>query len=88
MIARGYEQVLAEVRAPLRGLTARVPVQRDQVVLAAPDIERLIERLRDVERPVDESAIEAARDVDLRRRRTLLRLGGAGNPAPARASDT
>jgi hypothetical protein len=60
MIAGGFQGALDEGRRPPRGLTARVAVQRDQVLDAAADIERLVARLRDVDRPVGDEALAQA----------------------------
>jgi hypothetical protein len=61
LIAGGLQGALDEGRRPPRGLTARVAVQRDQVLEAAADIERLVARLRDVDRPVSDEALAQAR---------------------------
>jgi len=61
MVAAGFQRALDDGRRPARGLTARVAVQRDQVLEAAGDLERLIERLRDADRPVSDEALAAAR---------------------------
>ena len=63
MLARGYEQLLADARRPPGALTARIPVRRDQVLAAAPDIERLVRLLRDPERAIDPRALDAAREL-------------------------
>jgi hypothetical protein len=60
MLATGFDRVLADARRPPRGLTPRVPVQRDQVLEAATDIERLVALLR-VDRPVSDEALAQAR---------------------------
>jgi hypothetical protein len=63
LLAQGFEAVLRDAREP-RGtwMSARVPVQREQVLDAEPDIERLIGRLRG-ERPVDEEGMRLVRDL-------------------------
>ena len=55
--------MLRDAREP-RGtwMSARVPVQREQVLDAEPDIERLIGRLRG-ERPVGEAGLQLAREL-------------------------
>jgi len=63
MLAHGFERLLADARRPPRSLTARIPVQRDQVLAAAPEIERLIDHLHDLARPIDEHVMRAARDL-------------------------
>lgn len=61
MLAQGFEAVLRDVHEPRQTwMSARVPVQRRQVLDAEPDIERLIGRLRG-ERPVREEGLQLAR---------------------------
>ena len=63
MLATGFQRVLEDARRPPRGLGARVPVERDQVVEAAADIERLVGRLRDTDRPVGDDVFADARQL-------------------------
>jgi hypothetical protein len=50
-LAAGYAQALADARTERRDeWSARVPVEREQVLAAAPDIERLIGLLSDTTR--------------------------------------
>ena len=63
MIADGFQAVLDDVRHPLRGFTARVPVEREQVLDAQEPIEHLIAHLRDDRRPVDDDAMQLARAI-------------------------
>jgi hypothetical protein len=63
MLAAALQRALDDARRPLRGLTARVGVERTQVLDAADDLERLIGRLRDTERPVSDEALAAAREL-------------------------
>jgi hypothetical protein len=63
MLATSFQRVLEDARRPPRGLDARVPVQRDQVLEAGADIERLVARLRDVDRPVADDAFADARQL-------------------------
>ena len=60
MLASAFQHVLDDARRPPRGLTARVAVQRDQVLPAAEDIEALVARLRE-DRPVIDDALAEAR---------------------------
>jgi hypothetical protein len=60
MVADAFQLVLDDARRPPRGLTARVPVRRDQVLEAAADIEALVARLRDVDRPVSDDVLAAS----------------------------
>jgi hypothetical protein len=60
MVAAGLQRVVDDARRPPRGLTARVAVQREQVLDAAPDIEALAARLRDADRPVSDDVLSAA----------------------------
>jgi hypothetical protein len=61
MLATAFQRALDDARRPPRGLTARVAVERTQVLDAADDLERLIGRLRDADRPVGDEALAAAR---------------------------
>jgi hypothetical protein len=63
MLATGFQGALDDARRPRRGLSASVPVQRDQVLDAVADIERLVARLRDADRPVSDEAFAAAREL-------------------------
>ena len=60
MVATGLRRVVEDARRPPRGLTARVAVRPDQVLAAAEDIERLVARLDDLDRPVGEDVIAQA----------------------------
>jgi hypothetical protein len=61
MVAAGWQRVLDDALQPPRGLSARVAVQRDEVLKAAADIERLIALLRDADRPVSDETLAQAR---------------------------
>jgi hypothetical protein len=63
MLAIGFQRVLDDARRPPRGLTARVSVNRDQVLDAAADIERLVARVRDDDRPVGDEPLAQAREL-------------------------
>jgi hypothetical protein len=60
MVAAGWQHVLDDARRPPRGLSPRVPVQREQVLEAADDIEALVARLRDLDRLVSDEALARA----------------------------
>jgi hypothetical protein len=60
MIAQGLETVLDAVRHPTGWYSARAPVERQQVLDAEPDIERLIGRLRGG-RPISDEGLRMAR---------------------------
>jgi hypothetical protein len=60
MLATAFQRVLDDARRPPRGLTARVAVEREQVLAAADDIEALVARLRE-DRPVGDAALAQAR---------------------------
>jgi hypothetical protein len=63
VLAQGFEAMLQDAHEPpTRFQSARIPVQRDQVLDAEPDIEQLIGRLRG-ERPVDEVGLRLAREL-------------------------
>ena len=73
MLAQGFEAVLQDAHEPpTRFQSARVPVQRDQVLDAEPDIERLVGRLRGG-RP-------------MRERRAARGAGAARRPRQSRCS--
>jgi hypothetical protein len=61
MLAAGFQRALDDGRRRPRGLTPQVAVQRDQVLDAAGDLERLVGCLRDADRPVSDEAFAAAR---------------------------
>ena len=61
LLATGFQRALDDGRRPPRGLSSRVAVERDQVLDAAADIERLVASLRDADRPVSDEALAAAR---------------------------
>jgi hypothetical protein len=61
MLACSFELALEDARRPPHALTPRVDVRRDQVLDAADEIEALVARLRDVDRPVREEALAEAR---------------------------
>jgi hypothetical protein len=63
MVAVGFQRVLDDARRPPRGLTARVAVERDQVLDAAADVELLVARLRDVGHPVAEDPLAQAGEL-------------------------
>lgn len=63
MLADGYERVLDDALRPARALTASVPVQRELVREAVPEIEALVARLRDVDRPIDRDALWEAHEL-------------------------
>ena len=63
MLATGFARLLAEAHRPSRGLSARVAVGRAQVLEAQADIEQLVARLRDQERPIDPERLEPARSL-------------------------
>jgi hypothetical protein len=60
MVAVGLQRVVDDARRPPRGLTARVAVRRDQVLDAADDIDALVARLRDLDRPVGDDVLAEA----------------------------
>jgi hypothetical protein len=62
-LAASYETALREAVDRRYLLTARVPVRREEVVAASADIEALIARLRDLDRPIDADAVRLARDL-------------------------
>jgi hypothetical protein len=59
-LAAGYELVLDDAFGPPRALSPRVPVRRDQVLLAYPEIRRLMALLRDDERPLADAVVRGA----------------------------
>ena len=59
-LAAGYATVLEDAFGPPRALGTRVPVRRDQVLLAYPEIREIIERLRDDRRPPCDAAVRDA----------------------------
>ena len=59
-LAKGYEQVLDDAFGPPIAFCARVPVRRDQVLLALPEIDHVIARLRDDEHPPPDVAVQQA----------------------------
>jgi hypothetical protein len=61
-LARAFEIVLRDAYDP-PPLCARVPVQRRQVIDAEPDIEWLIGRLRDAEKPARAEGVLLAIDL-------------------------
>jgi hypothetical protein len=63
MLATGYQRVLDEALRPQRGLSVQVAVQREQVLDAAADIERLVARLREPDRRVNEEGLTLARTL-------------------------
>ena len=52
-----------DAAAPRSPLTARVPVQRDQVLTARADLEALIERLRELDHPAKSEGMRLAREL-------------------------
>jgi hypothetical protein len=60
LLAGACQQVLDDARRPPRGPTARVTVERHQVLAAAWDIELLVARLRE-DRPVSEVGLAQLR---------------------------
>jgi hypothetical protein len=64
LLAQNFEAVLRDAREPrATWLSARVPVQRKQVLAAAEDIQRLIELLRDDDRPLRDDGLALARSL-------------------------
>jgi hypothetical protein len=62
MLAQGFEAVLEDVRQPRGWYSARIPTERQQVLDAEWDIERLIGRLRGW-RPIDDTGLRMAREL-------------------------
>jgi hypothetical protein len=62
-LARALERVLDDAYDPPGCLSARVPVERAQVFQAEPEIEILIARLRDAERPARPEGVLLALDL-------------------------
>ena len=63
-LAAGYAQALTDARTGrIDVLTARVPVQPEQVLTAAPDIELLIGLLSDETRPLPAETVLQAHDL-------------------------
>jgi hypothetical protein len=63
LLAQGFEAVLRDVHEPsARWMSARVPVEREQVLDAEPDLERLIGRLRGG-RPIGDDGLRMAREL-------------------------
>ena len=73
-IAARLDAILFELDHPPVGLTARVPLQRDQVAAARPFLANLVQELREVERPRPEGVAQA---------RLLLTDGDSPLYAPA-----
>ncbi len=59
-LATGYATVLDDAFAPPRALGTPVPVRRDQVLLAYPEIRALIARLRDDVDPPCDACVRSA----------------------------
>lgn len=78
MIADGFQAVLDDARRPPRGFTARVPVQRAQVLDAHEPIEHLIAHLRDPRRAVDDDAMQLARAILCERGSPLFAAAAPG----------
>jgi hypothetical protein len=62
-IAHAFETVLRDAHDPPGFGCARVPVDREQVLDAEAEIERLIERLRDKQRPPRAEGVLLALDL-------------------------
>jgi hypothetical protein len=62
-LARAFENVLRDAYDPPGCLCARVPVEREQVLAAEPEIELLIARLCDAEHPARAEGVLLALDV-------------------------
>jgi len=73
-IAARLDAILFELDHPPAGLTARVPLQREQIAAARPFLANLAQELRDVERPRPEGVAQA---------RLLLTDGDSPLYAPA-----
>jgi hypothetical protein len=59
-LAAGYATVLDDAFGPRRALGTPVPVRRDQVLLAYPEIRALIARLRDDADPPGDACVSSA----------------------------
>jgi hypothetical protein len=62
-LARNLEHVIEDARAPRSYLSARVPVRGAEVVAARREIEALVERLRELDRPVEAEGMRLAHDL-------------------------
>jgi hypothetical protein len=62
-LARNFRHAVEDALDPRAPLTARIPVRRDQVLAARADIEVLVERLNDLDRPVDAQGMRLAREL-------------------------
>ena len=76
-LAQGFEAVLDDVRHPRGWYSARVPVERDQVLDAEWEIERLIGRLRGG-RPIDDEGLRLARELLVERGSPLFERAERG----------
>jgi hypothetical protein len=61
--ATGLQRTLDDARRPAFWLSARAPVNRRQVLDAAPDIERLVARLRDDDRAVGDDCLRCVQEL-------------------------
>jgi hypothetical protein len=77
LVAQGLEAVLDDVRHPDGWYSARVPVEREQVLQAEVDIEWLIGRLRGG-RPISEHGLRMARELLVERDSPLFEQAPPG----------
>ena len=78
LLAQGFEAVLDDVRHPRGWYSARVPVEREQVLAAEYEIERLIGRLRGG-RPIDDDGLRMAYELLVDRRSPLFERAEPGS---------
>jgi hypothetical protein len=62
-LATSFRHVIEDACAPRSPLTARVPVQRDQVLAARNDLEALIVHLHDLGHPVKPEGMRLAHEL-------------------------